>query len=278
MKNVFWLLIPMATALALFSSVPKGQTCSDCGPVISLPFQASLWSGAVSMKLPYPSPPAPEDWRKLSPPDRLAHVRGRVQTPLETELKKQGLRLGNAAFIRVFKESRSLELWLQSKQEWRLFRSYPIAAMSGSLGPKLIEGDGQAPEGFYSVTKASLNPASKFHLSFNIGYPNAYDQHHGRTGSFIMVHGNEVSIGCFAMTDPVIEEIYLVVEAALSAGQESLPVHVFPFPLTPERLAQAASHSSVAFWEELRPGYEAFQPTQPLPRITVQVGRYVLQK
>jgi murein L,D-transpeptidase YafK len=146
--------------------------------------------------------------------------------------------------------------------------------MSGKLGPKLKEGDLQAPEGFYEVGKKQLNPMSRFHLSFNVGYPNAYDRYHGRTGSLIMVHGSNVSIGCFAMTDPVIEEIYLLVEAALKGGQEAVKVQVFPFRMTPEKMS-AVEGEWAGFWrDELWPGYERFERTGVPPEVGVREGRY----
>jgi murein L,D-transpeptidase YafK len=139
--------------------------------------------------------------------------------------------------------------------------------MSGKLGPKLKEGDQQAPEGFYAVNARSMNPQSDFHLSFNIGYPNAFDQGQGRTGSFIMVHGRNVSIGCFAMTNPVIELIYLVVEDALAHGQSIVPIHVFPFRMTDERMARAEADQSpwLDFWKNLREGYLRFEANRVPP-------------
>lgn len=275
--KTFWILLPIALALAFFSAKPAQTMCVDCSLMPSLPEVATWLSSPSKMKLPYPPPPSPEEWCLLKPDERLQHSRKRVLQPLTQELLKRGLILGAPAFLRVFKESRELELWLTSPQGWKLFRKYPIAAMSGTLGPKIKEGDGQAPEGFYGVTKSRLNPGSSFHLSFNIGYPNAYDVMQGRTGSFIMVHGGEVSIGCFAMTDPLIEEIYLIVEAALTKGQDEVPVHVFPFPITAERLATEPDHAANSFWQELRPGYEAFERSHTPPTIEVQKGRYVLQ-
>ena len=137
----------------------------------------------------------------------------------------------------------------------------------------------QAPEGFYAFGNSLLNPASRYHLAFNIGYPNAYDRHHQRTGSLIMVHGRRVSIGCFAMTDPVIEEIYLVIEAALNQGQPRIPVHVFPFRMTPERLDQARTDKDIHldFWLGLRAGYDAFETKKLPPTVSVQEGKYHFQ-
>ena len=270
-------MLALGASLTLFNARSSSVACADCDSIFSLTNLAQQWSSSHPMKLPYPAPPSPEDWRQLKPDERLANAKSRLLAPMQAELKKHGIDLGSPAFIRIFKEDRELELWLKAENRWKLFRTYPIAAMSGQLGPKLKEGDGQAPEGFYAVTQKSLNAGSSFHLSFNIGYPNAYDQHHGRTGSFIMVHGHQVSIGCFAITDPVIEELYLIVEAALKGGQNEVPVHVFPFHLTEERLAKTANHSAADFWRELRPGYEAFNSQADLPTISVLNGRYHLK-
>lgn len=210
--------------------------------------------------------------------ERIDEVRARVEPGLKAQIAAAGLVYDAPVFVRIFKESSELELWMKPEKAegYQLFRTWKIATYSGTLGPKLREGDRQAPEGFYEVTKRQLNPKSNFHLSFNIGYPNAYDQAHQRTGSFIMVHGNNVSIGCFAMTDPVIEEIYLIVEAALAAGQNQVPVHCFPFRMTPERMATASAEASpwVPFWQELQAGYEAFETSRKPPEMRVQGGRY----
>lgn len=226
-----------------------------------------------ALPLPYPEPPAAEKWQSMPAAERLSDVRKRLLPRLNEELAAKECRLGQPVFVRIFKESRELELWMQGdKAEWRLFRTYPIACFSGTLGPKTREGDMQAPEGFYSVAQKQLNPASRYHLAFNVGYPNAYDLAHGRTGSLIMVHGDICSIGCFAMTDPVIEEIYLIVEAAVRNGG-TRPVHVFPFRMTPERMAQAeAEHAE--FWRGLQGGYDIFEKEKRVPKISVEQGWY----
>lgn len=203
--------------------------------------------------------------------ERISEVRTRLQPALKQELAAAGFTLGNHAFIRIFKETRELELWLKPKgvTQYKLWKTWPIVAMSGKLGPKLKEGDLQAPEGFYGVTASAMNPASKYHLSFNIGYPNAYDRANERTGGLIMIHGNKVSIGCFAMTDPAIEPIYLTVEAALNHGQPEVPVHVFPFRMTPGRMAQVDVSISpwIEFWKNLQQGYTAFEETKVPPQV-----------
>ena len=225
--------------------------------------------------LPYPPPPSRVPWRTMPASERLADVNRRVKPLLEKKLVERGLRLGNRVFIRLFKESGEFELWLQDAAGvWKPFRTHRIACFSGELGPKQREGDKQAPEGFYTVTSKQLNPASSYHLAFNIGYPNAFDLHHQRTGSLIMVHGDEVSVGCYAMTDAVIEEIYLLVTAALENGQPQVPVHCFPFRFTDERMQKAKGEPWYSFWENLREGYQHFETNRVVPKITVEQGHY----
>lgn len=215
-------------------------------------------------------------------PDRLdrpavrdiVEICTRVAPHLTEALATRGLTLGAPLFLRIFKEERTLEAWVDDGERHRLFRSYAICNHSGNLGPKLKEGDRQSPEGFYRVSKDALNPNSRFHLSFNLGFPNAYDRSHDRTGSFLMVHGACASIGCYAMTDPGIEEIYILVEAALEAGQNAVPVHAFPFRMTDTRLARETSNRWHGFWQELKVGYDAFLSTGQPPTITVSNGRY----
>ncbi len=122
---------------------------------------------------------------------------------------------------------------------------------SGDFGPKVRQGDRQAPEGFYTVDATALNPASKYHRSFNLGFPNAFDRAHGRTGSLLMVHGDCRSIGCYAMTDPVIDEIWSLVTAALSAGQKRFQVQVFPFRMTEANMARHAHAAAIPFWRAI---------------------------
>jgi len=217
-------------------------------------------------------------WRsQQGVPSNIDEVRRRVEPRLKRELRAEGFALGNPLFIRIFKESRELEVWLlpSGAAKYRLFRSYNTMVFSGKLGPKLAEGDGQAPEGFYEVNAGALNPNSTFHFSFNIGYPNEFDMANGRTGSFIMVHGGAASVGCFAMTDAVIEEIYLICEAALRSGQASFPVHVFPFRMSPERLQEEEDASMRQFWNELREGYEIFENARMPPGVRVINRRYL---
>jgi len=208
-------------------------------------------------------------------PERdLAEIRTRVAPALQAELSAHGVEWGAPIFIRIFKEESELEVWLQNGERFELFKTYPICNFSGGLGPKLKEGDRQSPEGFYTVGKSALNPNSNYHLSFNLGFPNFYDQGHGRTGSFLMVHGKCASIGCYAMTDAGIEEIYLLAEAALTAGQSEFPVHAFPFRMTEDRLAMEEGHDWFPFWSNLKVGHDAFEQAKIPPPVSVKSGKY----
>jgi murein L,D-transpeptidase YafK len=190
-------------------------------------------------------------------------------------LNGQSLTLGAPVCLRVFKEERVLEVWLKTEAgRFRLLKSYPICAFSGGLGPKLARGDGQSPEGFYAVRRAALNPNSSYHLSFDVGYPNAYDRAKGRTGSALMVHGACVSIGCYAMTDPAIEEIWTVMAAAFRNGQREIQVQLFPFRMSAESLARRRSDRWYDFWEDLKRGFDLFESTRIPPRVEVRDGRY----
>ena len=183
----------------------------------------------------------------------------------------------NEIFIRIFKEESELELWSRKGGKFELFKTYPICAWSGTLGPKLKEGDGQSPEGFYFVKKSQLNPNSNYHLSFNIGYPNHYDRSHGRSGSYIMVHGSCMSIGCYAMTDPLIEEIYHLAKCALDNGQNYFRVHIFPFRMNEANMIKHSSSEWQSFWLNLKEGYDAFETSQIPPNVTSNTERYLFK-
>ena len=196
---------------------------------------------------------------------------------LQDRLEARGFRFGAPAFIRIFKKEEVLEVWLQKDNgEYALFLDYPICIYSGELGPKTREGDKQSPEGFYTVGREAMNPNSQYHLSFNLGYPNAYDRAHGYSGSMLMVHGKCVSIGCYAMGDRQIEEIYTLVGAALQRGQPFVRVHAFPFRMTDANLAAYSEHRWYDFWRMLKPGYDYFERYHQPPEIDVIGGQYAL--
>ncbi len=196
-----------------------------------------------------------------SEPERVTHARQHTAPVF-------GAHFGSPVFIRIIKEEYILELWVREFGQWQILKTYDIAGMSGDMGPKTAEDDEQAPEGFYAATPQGLNPRSNYHLSFNIGYPNAYDVSQGRTGSYIMIHGSDVSIGCFAMTDTGIEEIYTLVNEAFKAGQKSIPIQIYPFRMTPKRMQQEKKSPHFPFWQLLQPGrLHTEQHREPAPGI-----------
>ena len=206
--------------------------------------------------------------------DRASRAADRVRPLLLPLLAQAQAEWGAPVFIRAFKLESEMELWVQGQGGWMLFKRYPICAWSGDLGPKLAQGDRQTPEGIYRVGAGQLNPASSYHLSFNLGYPNALDRYHGRTGDYLMVHGSCVSIGCYAMTHVGIEEIYTLVAAALSAGQRRVDVHLFPFRLEAAQLAAQHDHRWFEFWSELQPIYAAFERDHQPPSVAIVDGHY----
>lgn len=210
-------------------------------------------------------------------PKKETIIRGdRFDVKLEDRLALFSAKVGDPVFIRIFKEESLLEVWIRSGAEYKHLKDYFICAYSGYLGPKLQEGDRQAPEGFYKVKKHQLNPNSKFHLSFNLGFPNQYDREHNRTGSFLMVHGDCVSDGCYAMTDEKIEEIYALVEGALQKGQKYVQVHAFPFRMTDVNMALYSESEWYEFWVNLKEGYDYFEAEKLPPHVKVENRSYMM--
>ncbi len=201
----------------------------------------------------------------------------RVRPSLEKELTNKNLEYGAPIFIRIFKEEMVLEVWMEGEGNFILFKTYPICTYGyGGLGPKTRHGDGKAPEGFYFVTPNRLNPLSNFHLSFNLGYPNLYDRQHGRTGSALMVHGSCVSIGCYAMTNNGIEEIYALADAAFRNGQRFFRVHIFPFRMNDNNMEKHKGSEWYSFWENLKEGYDLFESNGHIPpNVEVRNNEYV---
>ena len=199
------------------------------------------------------------------------------EAQLSEALAKKGIQLGDPIFIRIFKESSELEVWIKPEDEsrFKLFKTYEICDFSGELGPKTKQGDGQSPEGFYFVNAKRFNPWSSYHLSLNMGYPNAYDRGKNYTGDYLMIHGNCVSIGCYAMTDAGIEEIYTIAHKAIANGQQFFRVHSFPFRMTSQKMEANANHEWIAFWQNLKTGYDWFEEKKTPPNVEVSQGKYV---
>jgi len=204
----------------------------------------------------------------------LSEIRLEKLPKIKENLKDKDLELGSDIFIRIFKKESQLELWIKKGKKFDLYKTYRICNYSGDLGPKLKEGDGQSPEGFYYVPKSMLHPTSRYHLAFNIGFPNKYDRENGRTGSFIMVHGDCVSIGCYAMTDKNIEEIYLLAESALNNNQNFFRIHIFPFRMSDKNMDLYKNHKWYNFWENLKEGYDLFEKNHIVPDVTVENRKY----
>lgn len=207
--------------------------------------------------------------------ERLEAVKAERESYYQKQVILAGFEYGSPAFIRIFKQEAALELWLKEpdRPQYRLYKTYPICNYSGTLGPKLMEGDKQAPEGFYTVSANQMNPWSRHHLSFNLGFPNEYDEALERTGSALMVHGGCTSVGCYAVTDELAEEIYLLVEASI-AGGENVPVHIFPFQMHARNMYLHRDNPWLSFWHNLKQGYNLFEYTRIPPDYAVDAGHY----
>ncbi len=194
---------------------------------------------------------------------------------LAERLAGKKMAMGSHMLIRVFKSSSELEVWLRTGDRYELFDTYPICNWSGTLGPKLNEGDKQSPEGIYTVTSRQLHLIGRHPRSLNLGFPNALDRQMSRTGSYILIHGGCGSVGCFAMTNPVIEEVFSLASAALNkGGQDAVQVHVFPFRMTEERVQAYSLNEWYDFWRNLKDVSDSFERTRLPPRVTVCEGRY----
>jgi murein L,D-transpeptidase YafK len=195
---------------------------------------------------------------------------------LVAAMDRLGMKKTSPVMIRLFKEESKLEVWKQrSDGQYALLKTYDICRWSGQLGPKIKEGDRQAPEGFYIVTPAQMNPKSSYYLSFNIGYPNAYDQSLGRTGSNLMVHGACSSSGCYSMKDEDAGELFWLARDAFIGGQRQFLIMAFPFKMTPENFARHKDDPNIPFWKMLKVGNDHFEVTRQVPKVDVCNRTYV---
>ncbi len=195
------------------------------------------------------------------------------------DMKAKGMIRTSSVMARIFKEEGKLEIWkAKTNGRYEMVASYDICKWSGKLGPKYTEGDRQAPEGFYTVRPSQMNPRSNYHLSFNIGYPNAYDRANGRTGANLMVHGACSSSGCYSMTDPQIEQIYAFGRDAFQGGQTEFQIQAFPFRMTAANMARYRNDPNYDFWKMLKVGYDNFEITKVPPKVDVCNKRYVFNQ
>ena len=222
-------------------------------------------------------------------PDRIerqrAFVRGTLPPASAPELgdlsewlAEKGVAEGAPILIRIFKAESELELWMRKGATYVLQATFPICHWTGTLGPKLREGDKQSPEGFYTVGRGQMRHLGRWRNAFNIGYPNLHDKRLDRTGSYILMHGGCSSTGCFAMTQSVQQVIYRLAAAALRRQQVSFQVHVFPFRMTEANMATHAESPWMDFWRDLKVGYDAFEATRLPPRIGICGQRYVVAR
>jgi murein L,D-transpeptidase YafK len=205
---------------------------------------------------------------------------GKAMAPLPSvlvaEMDKKNMDKDSPILVRAFKQESELEIWKQNRDgQFALLKTYPICRWSGELGPKVKEGDRQAPEGFYKITPGQMNPNSQFYLSFDLGYPNAFDRALGRTGSNLMVHGDCSSRGCYSMTDEQIAEIYALGREAFFGGQKSFQVQAYPFRMTPENFAKHRASPHIAFWKMLKQGNDHFEASRREVKVDVCDKRYV---
>jgi murein L,D-transpeptidase YafK len=191
-------------------------------------------------------------------------------------LEQKNMPKDSPILVRIFKEESELEVWKQDTTgHFQILKVYPICRWSGDLGPKVNEGDRQAPEGFYPITPALMNPNSNYYLAINTGFPNAYDKANDRHGAFLMIHGDCSSRGCYAMTDEQIGEIYSLAREALLGGQQSFQIQAYPFRMTPANLARHRTNPNMAFWRMLKIGNDHFEATHLEPKVDVCDRHYV---
>ena len=205
---------------------------------------------------------------------------GKALQPLSpsaiSRLAAMGSSPGEAMMVRIYKQDSQLEIWKRVKDgTFKLFKTYEICTFSGDIGPKIREGDRQSPEGFYTISRGLMNPNSNYYLAFNLGFPNKFDRALGRTGSNLMVHGECSSRGCYAMTDEQVAEIYAMARETFSGGNPTFQVQIYPFRMTPENLARHYDSPNLAYWQNLKTGFDHTEVTGKPPSWDVCENKYV---
>ncbi|ABR61399.1 hypothetical protein BMJ32_27355 [Sinorhizobium medicae] len=213
----------------------------------------------------------------------LSSVKNKTEYQLSgkmvSKMRELGMQKTSPILLRIFKEEGTLEVWkANTANRFQLLKSYKICAWSGKLGPKVKEGDRQAPEGFYPLYPRQLNPNSSYYLAINTGYPNTYDKANGRTGTHLMIHGACSSSGCYSMTDEQIIEIFALARDAFKGGQESVQLQAFPFRMTAENMARHRDNPNIDFWKMLKVGYDQFEVTKRPPAVNVCERKYVFNQ
>ncbi|KNY14579.1 hypothetical protein AKG11_22265 [Shinella sp. SUS2] len=195
------------------------------------------------------------------------------------KLSSMNIDRSSPMMLRIFKEEGRLELWKADRSNrYQLVRNYKICAWSGKLGPKMKEGDRQAPEGFYPLSKANMNPNSSYFLAINTGFPNAFDRANKASGTHLMIHGACSSSGCYSMTDEQMVEIFAFARDAFNGGQSTIQLQAFPFRMTAENMARHRDNPNIDFWKMLKVGYDHFELTKRPPEVNVCEKRYVFNQ
>jgi murein L,D-transpeptidase YafK len=213
----------------------------------------------------------------------LSKVKNKVEQPLPrhilSEMSAKGMQRNSPIMIRIFKEEGALEIWkAKTDNRFDKIADYKICAWSGRLGPKVKEGDRQAPEGFYDLTRANLNPNSKYYLAINTGFPNRYDAVNGHNGTNLMIHGACSSSGCYSMTDQQVLEIYAFARDAFAGGQSTVQLQAFPFHMTAENMVRHRLNPNIEFWNMLKVGYDNFEVTKRPPEVNFCEKKYVFNQ
>ncbi len=203
---------------------------------------------------------------------------GKAEAPIPAAtlalMAQKGVTAAAPVLFRAYKKESEIEVWKKGPAGYVFIKTFPICRWSGQLGPKRKSGDRQTPEGFYTVPRRQMNPNSHYYLSFDVGYPNAYDRAHGATGSAVMVHGICSSMGCFAMTNGTVGEIYAIARDALNGGQAAFQFQSYPFRMTAENMARHRADPNIAFWRELKAGSDRFEASREELQVSVVAGHY----
>jgi murein L,D-transpeptidase YafK len=213
----------------------------------------------------------------------LSKVKNKVEQPLPArilaDISKKNMDRNSPIMIRIFKEEGAMEILKANRDNrYEVIADYKICAWSGRLGPKVKEGDRQAPEGFYMLTPANLNPNSKYYLAINTGFPNRYDAANGRSGANLMIHGACSSSGCYSMTDQQVLEIYAFARDAFKGGQKAIQLEAYPFRMTAENMVRHRLSPNIDFWKMLKVGYDNFEVTKRPPEVEVCEKKYVFNQ
>ncbi|MNK68211.1 L,D-transpeptidase catalytic domain [compost metagenome] len=215
--------------------------------------------------------------------ERVKKAYNEKWTGLRTDLVAK--KIGHSPFmiINAYKAEGKLEIWLKngSDKVYQLFKTYDFCEHSGTLGPKVIEGDGQTPEGFYYINV--FNPMSNFHLSLGINYPNSVDNFRTgkdrKTGGDIYIHGSCVTVGCIPLTDEKIKEVYLLAMFSSDLKSKKVPVNIYPFKMTDQNMKKYSAEfpTQVTFWKSLQPVFLAFEQNKTQPNVNEVKGEYLLK-